>query len=275
MCFGVILGWVLASAAGRAAPRRRSPAAPAPAAAAAPQAQSAAPARRGARAAAEGDHRAAIRGTPARTPSSATPISTPSVSLTPSPRYEQSLKIDPNDPDVSTDLGVSYYYTNRPDDALAQFDRSLKIDPEHTKTLLNKGIVLAFGKEDLRAAADEWKKVVELAPDSARRPGGPPRARRRGRGARRRRDTHESVIRYLLIAILVMLIARAFWRVIDGIMEAAGGTTAQPGQVAGGQAGARPGVRHVRLARNRAVADGARRDALLLLGGMSRGVPRS
>ena len=80
--------------------------------------------------------------------------------------YEQSLQIDPNNPDVSTDLGVSYFYTNRPDDALEQFDRSLKIDPKHTKTLLNKGIVLAFGKEDLRAAADEWKKVVELAPDS-------------------------------------------------------------------------------------------------------------
>ena len=35
-----------------------------------------------------------------------------------------------------------------------------------TKTLLNKGIVLAFGKENLQAAADEWKKVVALSPDS-------------------------------------------------------------------------------------------------------------
>jgi YHS domain-containing protein len=33
------------------------------------------------------------------------------------------------------------------------------------------------------------------------------------------------VIRYLLIGILVLLIARAFWRLMDGIMEAAGGTT--------------------------------------------------
>ena len=80
--------------------------------------------------------------------------------------YERSLKIDANDPNVSTDLGVSYYYTNRTDEALAQFERSLKIDPNHTKTLLNKGIVLAFGKQDLAAAAEEWKKVVTLAPDS-------------------------------------------------------------------------------------------------------------
>jgi len=80
--------------------------------------------------------------------------------------YERSLKLDPNNPDVSTDLGVSYYYTNRTDEALAQFERSLKISPNHTKTLLNKGIVLAFGKENLQAAAVEWKKVVALAPDS-------------------------------------------------------------------------------------------------------------
>ena len=32
--------------------------------------------------------------------------------------------------------------------------------------MLNKGIVLAFGKQDLRAAAEEWKKVVALAPQS-------------------------------------------------------------------------------------------------------------
>ena len=80
--------------------------------------------------------------------------------------YERSLKIDPNNPNVSTDLGVSYYYTNRTDEALAQFERSLAIDAKHTKTLLNKGIVLAFGKQDLNGAAEQWKQVVELAPDS-------------------------------------------------------------------------------------------------------------
>jgi YHS domain-containing protein len=33
------------------------------------------------------------------------------------------------------------------------------------------------------------------------------------------------VIRFLLLAILLLLIARAFWRVMDGILEAAGGTS--------------------------------------------------
>ena len=80
--------------------------------------------------------------------------------------YEQALSIDPKDANASTDLGVSYYYTNRPDDALKQFEVSLRIDPKHTKTLLNQGIVLAFGKQDLNGAAAAWQKVVELAPDS-------------------------------------------------------------------------------------------------------------
>lgn len=80
--------------------------------------------------------------------------------------YKRALDVDPNNADASTDLGVSYYYSNRADDALAQFERSLKISPTHTKTLLNKGIVLAFGKQDLRGAAAEWEKVVQLAPNS-------------------------------------------------------------------------------------------------------------
>jgi YHS domain-containing protein len=33
------------------------------------------------------------------------------------------------------------------------------------------------------------------------------------------------VIRFLLIAALVLLIAHTFWRVIDGIIEGAGGTS--------------------------------------------------
>jgi tetratricopeptide (TPR) repeat protein len=81
--------------------------------------------------------------------------------------YSDALKLDAKDVDVSTDLGVSYYYTNQPDRALAQFDQSLKIDPKHTKTILNVGIVKAFGKQDLAGAEKAWEQVIQLAPDSA------------------------------------------------------------------------------------------------------------
>lgn len=80
--------------------------------------------------------------------------------------YEQALVLNPADPNVSTDLGVAYYYTNQPDRALAQFEKSLAADPRHIKTLLNVGIVRAFGKNDLPGAAKAWEEVVALSPDS-------------------------------------------------------------------------------------------------------------
>lgn len=81
--------------------------------------------------------------------------------------YSEAWKLAPKDVNVSTDLGVSYYYTNQPDLALAQFDESLKIEPNHTKTLLNQGIVRAFGKQDLAGAEQSWQQVLKLSPDSA------------------------------------------------------------------------------------------------------------
>jgi len=95
--------------------------------------------------------------------------------------YEAALKLNPNDVNVSTDLGVSYYYTNDPEKALAQLDRSLKIDPRHAKTLLNIGIVKAFGKQDLEGASKAWEQVIQLAPDSPE-----------GQAAKRALDTFKS-----------------------------------------------------------------------------------
>ena len=165
MCFGVILGWVLATQEAN----RSQPFQPAqtPAAAAAAGTERQAPALDEARVR---TLQSAIEKDPQNAENYAQ-LGNAYFDAEQWPNaidaYERSLKINPNDADVSTDLGVSYYYTNRTDEALAQFERSLRISPNHTKTLLNKGIVLAFGKENLQAAADEWKRVVELAPDSA------------------------------------------------------------------------------------------------------------
>jgi tetratricopeptide (TPR) repeat protein len=82
------------------------------------------------------------------------------------PWYEAGLKLDPKNVNASTDLGVCYYYLNQVDRALAQLDYSLSIDPKHAKTLLNQGIVRAFGKQDLTGAAASWEKVVAVAPGS-------------------------------------------------------------------------------------------------------------
>jgi len=80
--------------------------------------------------------------------------------------YGESVALNPTDVSVSTDLGVSYYYNNQPDLAIKQLEHSLKIDSKHTKTLLNLGVVRAFGKQDLKGATEVWRRLVEIAPDS-------------------------------------------------------------------------------------------------------------
>ncbi len=97
--------------------------------------------------------------------------------------YEDALKVDPKNVNASTDLGIAYYYMNQADRALAQFERSLALDPQHTKTLLNTGIVRAFGKQDLDGAAAAWQQVVKIAPDS-------PEARMAGQALQGLRTAH-------------------------------------------------------------------------------------
>jgi cytochrome c-type biogenesis protein CcmH/NrfG len=80
--------------------------------------------------------------------------------------YEAALKLSPNDVNVSTDLGVCFYYTNQPERAVRQLEESLRIDPRHAKSLLNLGIVKAFGKQDLAGAAAAWEQVIKIDPNS-------------------------------------------------------------------------------------------------------------
>jgi cytochrome c-type biogenesis protein CcmH/NrfG len=80
--------------------------------------------------------------------------------------YEQSYTLNPRDVNVSTDLGVSYYYNKETDRAVAQLQKSLLIDPSHPKTLLNLGVVKAFGQRDLKGATEVWQKLVEVAPQT-------------------------------------------------------------------------------------------------------------
>lgn len=82
------------------------------------------------------------------------------------PWYQAALKLNPKDINVNTDLAVCFHYAGDADRALQQIDVSLAIDPRHAKTLLNQGIIRAFGKQDLAGALESWEKVVKFAPNS-------------------------------------------------------------------------------------------------------------
>ena len=80
--------------------------------------------------------------------------------------YKEALRLDPRNVEASTQLGMSYFVVQGADAALAQFEQSLKMAPDHPRTLLSKGIVLWQGKRDLDGAAAAWKRIVQVAPSS-------------------------------------------------------------------------------------------------------------
>jgi len=163
--FGLIAGWVI----GAQQATMRAPAAPATQTSAAPAGNAGGP-----RAASVDETQVrALKSVAEREPSNPAPRSQLGNMYFDAERYDEAIKwyseavkLAPKDPNLSTDLGVSYYYTNQPDKALEQFAHSLQLDPKHTKTLLNIGIVKAFGKQDLEGAAQVWQQVLQIAPDS-------------------------------------------------------------------------------------------------------------
>jgi tetratricopeptide (TPR) repeat protein len=72
--------------------------------------------------------------------------------------------MNPSDINVSTDLGTALWYSGRADEALAQYDRSLKLDPKHAQTLFNAGIVHADGRRDYVRAVAAWELLLQSNP---------------------------------------------------------------------------------------------------------------
>ena len=80
------------------------------------------------------------------------------------PFYRQAFALNTSDVSVSTDLGTALWYVGRPDEALAQYERSLAIEPTHAQTLFNVGIVRAEGTHDYPGAVMAWEKLLATSP---------------------------------------------------------------------------------------------------------------
>ena len=79
--------------------------------------------------------------------------------------YQKALEIKPNDVDVRSDFGLTYLLANPPENekAIAEFDKALKINPKHEKTLQNMAqAMIASGKT--KAAEDFINKLKEVNP---------------------------------------------------------------------------------------------------------------
>jgi len=80
--------------------------------------------------------------------------------------YQRALELDPKNVNARTDLGTAYFYTGRPQDALAQYRQSLAANPRHEPTLLNVVVVNLEGTHDLAAAQKAWDRLHQINPNN-------------------------------------------------------------------------------------------------------------
>ena len=79
--------------------------------------------------------------------------------------YEKGLALDPRNVNARTDLGTAYFNLGRPQDALKEYEATLKVNPAHEPTLFNMIIVNLQGTHDLAAARAAWEKLHRQNPN--------------------------------------------------------------------------------------------------------------
>jgi tetratricopeptide (TPR) repeat protein len=78
--------------------------------------------------------------------------------------YARYLQLKPNDPDVMTDLGITYRGTGKFDQALAQFHQAQKVAPDHWQAFYNEVVVLAFDLKQLDRAHQVLAQLQQMQP---------------------------------------------------------------------------------------------------------------
>jgi tetratricopeptide (TPR) repeat protein len=80
--------------------------------------------------------------------------------------YETYLESQPENPDILTDLGVSYRNLGQPQKALELFRRAEGLQPDHWVSRYNEVVVLAFDLKDFAAAGKILDELKALQPDN-------------------------------------------------------------------------------------------------------------
>ncbi|PLY01667.1 MAG: hypothetical protein C0623_05130 [Desulfuromonas sp.] len=78
--------------------------------------------------------------------------------------YDKALELDGNDPNVLTDQGVMFRKLGWYDRAVANFEKAIQINPNHTQSMYNLGIVYRYDLNDFPAAIEVWEKFLQLVP---------------------------------------------------------------------------------------------------------------
>ncbi len=78
--------------------------------------------------------------------------------------YKKSLELNPKDPNVWTDMGVMYQRKGQAAEAIDAFEKAMAIDPRHEVSRFNKGIVLMHDLNDRDGAIQMWEEVIKINP---------------------------------------------------------------------------------------------------------------
>jgi len=78
--------------------------------------------------------------------------------------YGKALEIDGNDPDVLTDQGIMFRQLGWYDRAIDNFEKATAIDPNHSQSYYNLGVVYRYDLKDFPRAIEAWQKFLDLNP---------------------------------------------------------------------------------------------------------------
>jgi cytochrome c-type biogenesis protein CcmH/NrfG len=79
--------------------------------------------------------------------------------------YGRTLKINPSDAAVRTDMATADWYMGDADAAIAEFNKALVYAPNNPNTLFNLGLVKWQGKMDSAGAIADWQKLLAANPN--------------------------------------------------------------------------------------------------------------
>lgn len=81
--------------------------------------------------------------------------------------YERYLKIRPDDNGARADLASLLFYTGQSDEAIQEVSKVLQSEPDHVNANYNLGIIYWRGQRDLKGAADQMRRVIEITQKQA------------------------------------------------------------------------------------------------------------
>jgi cytochrome c-type biogenesis protein CcmH/NrfG len=78
--------------------------------------------------------------------------------------YRRVLDITPKNLDVRTNLAIAYQYGGKSNEAFAELQKNLAIDPKHGNSLYNIAFLYLYDKQDKAKAVETWKTWLALNP---------------------------------------------------------------------------------------------------------------